>query len=243
MTGLGCECRYLKDETTPTGTCAVCVVDAERSLVANLAAANNYKLEHTKANWDLVEKADVVYSAGFFITACSEAMIEVAKHCAAAGKTYCMNISAPFLCEVPPFKAAITELLPMVDILFGNENEALSFAKSEGWETESIEEIATLISKIPMAEGKAPRMVVITQGKDDTVVAQGGKVQTFPTPAVDAKEIVDTNGAGDAFVGGFMSQHVAGQPLADCVKAGCWAAGQIIRRSGCSFPEKCEYTA
>ena len=44
-----------------TGTCAVCIVDRERSLVANLAAANNYKLEHCKANWDLVEKAEICY--------------------------------------------------------------------------------------------------------------------------------------------------------------------------------------
>lgn len=61
MNDLGSECRYMKDEATPTGTCAVCIVDAERSLVANLAAANNYKLEHTKSNWDLVEKADIIY--------------------------------------------------------------------------------------------------------------------------------------------------------------------------------------
>ena len=32
------------DEDAPTGTCATCVMDGERSLVANLAAANNYKV-------------------------------------------------------------------------------------------------------------------------------------------------------------------------------------------------------
>ena len=31
------------DEAAPTGTCATCIMDGERSLVANLAAANNYK--------------------------------------------------------------------------------------------------------------------------------------------------------------------------------------------------------
>jgi hypothetical protein len=31
------------DESTPTGTCAACILGGERSLVANLAAANNYK--------------------------------------------------------------------------------------------------------------------------------------------------------------------------------------------------------
>ena len=36
--------RYMVDATTPTGTCAACIVGGERSLVANLAAANNYKV-------------------------------------------------------------------------------------------------------------------------------------------------------------------------------------------------------
>lgn len=34
---------YLEDESTPTGTCATAIMNNERSLVANLAAANNYK--------------------------------------------------------------------------------------------------------------------------------------------------------------------------------------------------------
>ena len=36
--------HYQVDESTPTGTCGVCVVGGERSLVANLVAANNYKV-------------------------------------------------------------------------------------------------------------------------------------------------------------------------------------------------------
>ena len=35
---------YHVDESTPTGTCATCIMGGERSLVANLAAANNYKV-------------------------------------------------------------------------------------------------------------------------------------------------------------------------------------------------------
>ena len=38
------QAHYMVDESTPTGTCAACIVGGERSLVANLAAANNYKV-------------------------------------------------------------------------------------------------------------------------------------------------------------------------------------------------------
>jgi pfkB family carbohydrate kinase len=40
----GVDSQYMVDESTPTGTCAVCVLDKDRSLVANLGAANNYKV-------------------------------------------------------------------------------------------------------------------------------------------------------------------------------------------------------
>ena len=44
--------NFHKDASTPTGTCAVIVVDKERALVANLAAACNYDIAHLKNNMD-----------------------------------------------------------------------------------------------------------------------------------------------------------------------------------------------
>jgi pfkB family carbohydrate kinase len=60
-------------------------------------------VEHVKApeNWALVERARVIYSAGFFITVSPESILAVAQHAAASNKIYCMNISAPFIVQVP----------------------------------------------------------------------------------------------------------------------------------------------
>ena len=236
----GVAVRYHVDADTPTGTCAACIVGGERSLVANLAAANNYKVDHLKQpeNWAVVEAARVFYSAGFFITVSPESMLAVAQHAAAADKTYCLNLSAPFICEVPPFKQTLTDLMPYVDFLFGNENEARAFAKSEGWETEDVEEIALRAARFPKHNGCRARTVVFTQGADATVVAAGGKIAKFPVTKIPADKLVDTNGAGDAFVGGFLSQLVAGKEVAECVRAGHYAAGVIVQQGGCTFPEK-----
>ena len=53
-------------------------------------------------NWALVEAARVVYSAGFFITVSPESILLVGKHCAEHSKTYCMNLSAPFISQARP---------------------------------------------------------------------------------------------------------------------------------------------
>lgn len=236
----GVNVQYFVDPTTPTGTCAAAIVGGERSLVANLAAANNYKIEHLMQpeNWALVEKARVIYSAGFFITVSPDSMLKMAQHCTEQDKQYCLNLSAPFISEVPPFKKAVMDLMPHVDYLFGNETEARTFAKTEGFETEDVEEIALRISRYPKASGVRPRTVVITQGADATVVALCGRVTKYPVTLVPKDRLVDTNGAGDAFVGGFLSQIVLGKDVAEAVRAGHYAATVIVQRGGCTFPDK-----
>ena len=244
----GVDVRYFTvADGTPSGTCAVAVNKAgERSLVANLAAANKYDVAHLKEadNWALVESAKVCYSAGFFITVSPESMKAVAEHCSSGNKTYCLNLSAPFISEVPPFKATLLELLPHVDVLFGNDTEARAFAASESWGTEDLSEIAAKIAtSFPRSEGKVgkERTVVITHGAEPTVVFTAGKVSTFPVLPVAKEAIVDTNGAGDAFVGGYLSQLVQGKGVAECCRAGSFAASAIIQRSGCTLPEKAEF--
>lgn len=237
----GVNVHYREDETAPTGTCAVCVVGGERSLIANLSAANCYKSDHLKKpeNWALVEKAKYIYIAGFFLTVSPESILLVAEHAAANNKVFMMNLSAPFICEF--FKDAQEKALPYCSYIFGNETEARTFSRVHGWETDNVEEIALKISELPKAPGVNKRIAVITQGADPVVVAEDGKVTKFPVILLPKEKLVDTNGAGDAFVGGFLSQLVQGKSVEDCVKAGCYAANVVIQRSGCTYPEKPDF--
>ena len=54
-------------------------------------------------------------------------------------------------------------------------------------------------------------------------------------------QLVDTNGAGDAFVGGFLAQLVLGKDVAKAVDAGHYAARHIIQVSGTTLDKPCEY--
>ena len=239
----GVNVQYMEDPATPTGTCAVLVVGAERSLVANLSAANNYKVAHLLQPhvMSLVEKARLYYVSGFFLTVSPESILAVAKHSAEHCKTFMMNISAPFICEVPPLLALLMETIPYVDYLFSNETEARAFAAANGMGSDVIPEIALMIAALPKSTGTRPRVVVITQGSDPTVVAHLGKVSQYPVIPVPKDKLVDTNGAGDAFVGGFISQLSVGKDISECVRAGNYAANVVIQRSGCTFPGKPDF--
>ncbi|XP_026110817.1 adenosine kinase-like [Carassius auratus] len=69
---------------------------------------------------------------GFFLTVSLESILKVAKHASENNKIFCINLSAPFICEF--FKEALMKVMPYVDILFGNETEAAVFAQEQGFE-------------------------------------------------------------------------------------------------------------
>jgi adenosine kinase len=238
----GVNAVYRKDAEAPTGTCGCVIVGHERSLVTKLEAANKYSAEHLKENMAIVEKAQVCYSAGFFVTVSPESIDIVSSHCNEKNKTYCFNLSAPFIVQVPPFRAQLEKLLPATDYLFGNETEAQAYAEAVGWETTDVEFIATRLSLVPSTGGKPPRKVVITQGCDPTIVAIRGVVKKYPVIALPKEKLVDTNGAGDAFVGGFLAALVKGKDMEGCCKAGAYSASVIIQHSGCTYPAKPEYS-
>jgi len=96
---------------------------------------------------------------------------------------------------------------------------------------------------MPKASGVRARTVVFTQGAGCTIVATGGVVTKYNVDALPAELLVDTNGAGDAFVGGFLAMLSKGKEIKECVEAGHWASRVVIQRSGCTFPEKCDYVA
>jgi len=231
--GDGVAVHYLEDPETPTGTCAVLVKDHERSLVANVSAANCYALEHLHSEpiQKVVAATKVIYSAGFFLTVSPESMVELGKHCMEANKVFCMNLSAPFLPAV--FKDQMHTVLPYCDIVFGNESESAAYADANGLEGATIQDVALSIAKLPKASATRARTVVLTQGPGNTIVCEGGKITEFAVPAIPDSEMVDVNGAGDAFVGGFLVMYMRGASTEECCRVGNYAAGKIIRTSGC----------
>ena len=57
---------------------------------------------------------------GFPLTVSPSTILRIAKHAHEKHKTFIMNLSAPFLCQF--FKDPMIQVLPYVDILFGNES-------------------------------------------------------------------------------------------------------------------------
>ena len=234
--------HYMKDPTTPTGTCAALIVGGERALIANLAAANNFKPSHleTPLAQEIIESAQYYYVAGFFLTVSVESLVQVAEHAVAKNKVFCLNLSAPFIIDF--YADQVATAIPYADYIFCNESEAAAYAAKHGL-GDDLKQVALSIAALPKKNEARPRTVIFTQGSQSTIVACNGKVTEYPVEPLDSSKLVDTNGAGDAFVGGFLSQLTQNKSMEECIDAGHWAAKQIIQVSGTQLPESCDYGA
>lgn len=99
---------------------------------------------------------------------------------------------------------------------------------------DDLAKIATQIAVIPKINASRPRTVVITNGSEATIVASsapGSSVKVFPVAKLSSDEIVDTNGAGDCFAGGFIGATVLGKGLDEAIsighKLGAMCVGQV----------------
>ncbi|XP_023946398.1 uncharacterized protein LOC112051829 [Bicyclus anynana] len=234
-TSEGVTVHYQVSEQAPTGTCAVLVTGTHRSLCANLAAAQKFTPDHLDKPEckKSIESAKYFYASGFFVAVSPESIMLLADRAHTGGHTFIMNLSAPFVSQF--FKEPLQKLLPYVDVLFGNESEADAFAKAFNIAETDLKKIALEIAALPKLKSSRERVVVITQGKDPVILVEGTKIMLIPVTELSREQIVDTNGAGDAFTGGFLSQMVLGKPWDVCVKCGIYTATHIIQHSGCTF--------
>jgi len=137
-------------------------------------------------------------------------------------QVFALNLSAPFIPQF--FKVQLEQVFPYCDFVIGNESEAAAWASAVGLANKhDIPAIAKSIATLPKSNPSRPRTVVITQGSKSTVLVSAtdpDKPTTFPVDPLTDEQIVDTNGAGDAFAGGFLGALVAGKSVDKAVLAG-----------------------
>jgi adenosine kinase len=139
------------------------------------------------------------------------------------------------------FKEQIATVLPYVSIIIGNEEEGTAFGKAFLPSSSPFKDLETSLPTLAASATSQPVTLVITQGSDPTLVVEAGKseLQKYPVLKVATEEIVDTNGAGDAFAGGLVGALVAGKILKDAIivaqRMGKMNLGQVRWISVCSL--------
>lgn len=229
----GLQVEYMTTDKDVTGTCLCLLTDDNRSLVASPNAANHFDSSHLLSDHiqSVMHSSSIFYISGFFVTVSMDSIRHILKFAKKGGKTIAFNLSAPFLCEY--YREQLNEIIGQVDFLFGNESEALAYYKSDTIPADEVPNVEAAVQEL----AKHARHVIITQGPLNTIHCIGSTISTYPVKSVHPDDIVDTNGAGDAFVGGFLASFLQGYSIDKCIECGHRMASMIIKTSGISFDQ------
>jgi ribokinase len=131
--------------------------------------------------------------------------------------------------NLAPFREIAAELLKECDPLVVNEAEASALV---GWEVRDVQTAAKAVAELRART----RSIVVTIGPFGAYWADQDAEGHVPTP--EGAEVVDTTGAGDAFVGGLASHLARGASLRDAVQLGVLAGTFAVRMPGAqsSYP-------
>jgi adenosine kinase len=244
----GVESMYLVKKGEPTGVCAAIITGVDRSLVTDLQAASKFENSHLTSPEiaPLMDNIQLVYVEGYFLTHSSAAVCELAQRVSSSGKTFVLNLSAPFIPE--RFGDVLSSILPYTNIIIANESEAKAWSAANPVPfssipstisvASSIPAIASRLALLPKSNPSKPRLVLVTQGSDSTILVSSSKPdhpKMYPVKPLRKEEIVDTNAAGDAFAGGFLAAYVSGRNLDDCVEVGHKMGAMCVGQVGPNF--------
>ena len=200
-----------------TGQCVVLIgPDGERSLNTFLGITAEFSPDEVEV--DVVANSDVVYIEGYLLSSDSgfQAALRAQALATENGAKVALTLSDVFIVEV--FRERIDEILKNgVDLLFGNEAEAMAYTDRSD------------VSGACLVIGKVVKDFAITLGAEGALVTDSGNVKTVEGFPVD---VVDTNGAGDAFAGAFLYGITNGYTATEAGRLGCFAGSQVVYKFG-----------
>ena len=201
-----------------TAQCLIFVTpDAQRTMNTYLGAC--VELGPADIDPDFIARARLLYMEGYLWDppAAKDAFRKALGIAHAAGGRVCLSLSDSFCVE--RHRAELRDLVANhVDVLFANEDEAMSLYEVGDFDT-------------ALAAARADcAIAVLTRSAKGSVVAGEGAVHTIEAAPV--AQVVDTTGAGDLYAAGFLLGLARGFALDRCGRLAALTAGEIVGHYG-----------
>lgn len=222
-----------------TSRCGVGIYKKDRCLVPDIQASSKLSKEFIDEKLDSIMQHDVLLIEGYFLKENFEICKNLCLEFKRQNKLVILTLSA--VCIIQYHMDKIKEIADMADMIIGNMEETEFFA---GGKNAVFQDTYEIVHKKLSSRN---RLLVVTCGSHGVYCSKYNYqsmrldliLQCFPN-FVKNDEIVDLNGAGDAFLGGFLAMYLKGNTnnkLFSCCKAGNEAASVILRNVGCTFPK------
>lgn len=203
---------YFRRIDTPTGTAITLMSpDTERTFATYLGAASSMTEENI--NREVFSEYGYFHIEGYMVQnyALLEKALQTAREC-----NMVISLDLASYNIVKSHLDFIRHILPMVDVVFANEEEALAFTGKD-----SLEALNLLAEQVAVA--------VVKLGSRGSLAMHQGKLYT-----INADKVVktDSNGAGDSYAAGFLYGMSRGLGVQECGDIASTVATQVVQVTG-----------
>lgn len=207
--------RIVRMDDQPTGAAFIFVneTNGDNAIIVVAGAAGKISTIDVEKNRDVIERSAV------FVT-----QLEQPVEAARLGLQIAQAAGVTTIFNPAPAAAFPDEIFALCDYIAPNEVEA---AEIVGFPINDFDD-AQRAGDILLEKGA--KTALITLGERGALYHTKGHSEVVP--AVTAGTVIDTTGAGDAFVGGFASALSRGVAPIEAVRFGCATAGIAVTRRG-----------
>ena len=96
LTENGINIRIQQVDEEDTSACEILVLDKERTMCCDLAAAKSYSMEHLKANMDAMKGAKIIYTTSYFMFSSNDIMMHALNYAIENDIPVGFNLSAEY---------------------------------------------------------------------------------------------------------------------------------------------------
>lgn len=214
----GVETYAIAQKNGATGTAFIFVEDAGENLIVVTAGANDLVTVQ-----EVAEKITEFGGEQPVVLAQLELPLAAVEQAAQTAQ----ELNGRFILNLAPAEKISNELVAKCDPIVVNETEAMLLT---GKNISSIDDAKNLVVEL----AQIAKSAVITLGADGAVFSGGGDATHLPSEKV---TVVDTTGAGDAFVGALAAAVSRGEDLAAAVSAGLKAGAKAVQHFGAQPPK------
>ena len=212
--------EILKTRTVSTGSASIWVnAEGQNSILVYIGA-------NGEVNKELIERNEKIFNkTSWFLTQFEIPLESISLALKFAKKHGLKTIMDP----APVKRINDPHIWKSVDYLLPNETELRELTQTED-----------IVAAIQLLKSWGVKEVVVKLGEKGAGYEDNGELILFP--AVQVEKVVDTTGAGDCFVAGFLYSMTQKNNIAQAIKTGNLTASYSIQKKGASisFPGKAE---
>ncbi|HRA07523.1 MAG TPA: ribokinase [Propionicimonas sp.] len=216
----GVQLDHVAQVDGPCGMAFITVDDQGENCIVVVPGANGH-VDAARIN----EVADVIASAQLVVLQCELPLAAIERTIELARGRILLNLA--------PAVPLSTNCLLSADPLIVNEHEARQALALLGALPSNSEEDDLTVAEALLAQGL--KSLIVTRGAEGALVADAEGMTSIPSASV---TVVDSTGAGDAFVGGVSAALARGASLRDAVRYGVQVGAYACTRPGAqpSYP-------